>query len=158
MYHSAFGCWAVCYALDFEEKCHLPVKTQTDSPLQESKKNAMFFLIQTSQHPRPYLSTISFIANDFAAWGFRVSVHAEHSPYIHEIRYRELEQRPGVQRMHLIAIWIAEALRRGNQQSEYTFERTEDTLATRQARASTFTQEFFRAIGLFSGFVLGFFV
>ena len=33
----------------------------------------MYYLIHTSHSPRPYVSTISFIANDFASWGHRVT-------------------------------------------------------------------------------------
>ncbi|KAF1362779.1 hypothetical protein EJ07DRAFT_105336 [Lizonia empirigonia] len=64
----------------------------------------MYYLIHAPNQPRPYLSTVSFIANDFAGWGCCVTRHAEASPYITEIRCQEKRNRPASRRIELMEV------------------------------------------------------
>ncbi|RAR01475.1 hypothetical protein DDE82_006463 [Stemphylium lycopersici] len=69
-------------------------------------------------HPRPFLTTIPFIARDFASWGFRVDHHASNSLYIAEVQLREKighsnrKERDGSRRTKLMAIWASEIVER----------------------------------------------
>lgn len=107
----------------------------------------MYYLIHTPHHPRPYISTVSFIANDFANWGCRVTCHANNSAYITEIRYQEKRNRPGSRRIELMEVWAKEVLARKSQQQQPP-SRT-DTLAARKARASAFAQDFVSGLSVF---------
>ncbi|KAJ4401190.1 hypothetical protein N0V91_008088 [Didymella pomorum] len=108
----------------------------------------MYYLIHTPHHPRPYISTVSFIANDFANWGCRVTCHANNSAYITEIRYQEKRNRPGSRRIELMEVWAKEVLARKSQQQQPP-SRT-DTLAARKARASAFAQDFVSGLSVFA--------
>ncbi|KAG9194426.1 hypothetical protein G6011_04461 [Alternaria panax] len=83
---------------------------------------AKVYLIHTTQHTRPFLTTVPFIARDFASWGSRVDHHAADSPYITEIRSREdvehmnRTDRGGSRRTKLMEIWTTELVRRKRQQ------------------------------------------
>ncbi|KAK1918774.1 hypothetical protein P3342_010245 [Pyrenophora teres f. teres] len=76
------------------------------------------YLIHTAQDPRPFLTTVPFVARDFAAWGYRVDEHAADSAYIVEVRAREKMQhtrqkaRSASRRMKLMEIWAHEVLER----------------------------------------------
>jgi hypothetical protein len=83
---------------------------------------AKVYLIHTTQHTRPFLTTVPFIARDFASWGYRVDHHAADSPYIIEVRSREdvehmkRTDRGGSRRTKLMGIWANELVRRKRQQ------------------------------------------
>ena len=102
----------------------------------------MYYLIHTSHSPRPYVSTISFIANDFASWGHRVTRHAANSAYITEVRYQEKRHRPASRRIELMEIWAKEVLARKQQPSSSLPE-------TRNSRASAFAQDFVSCLSAF---------
>lgn len=76
------------------------------------------YLVHTTQHPRPFLTTVPFVARDFAAWGYRVDQHAADSAYIVEVRAREKQQhmrrkaRSESRRTKLMEIWAHEVLER----------------------------------------------
>ena len=76
------------------------------------------YLIHTLQHPRPFLTTVPFVARDFAAWGYRVDQHAANSAYIVEVRAREKQQHmsrkagSASRRTKLMEIWAHEVLDR----------------------------------------------
>jgi hypothetical protein len=113
-------------------------------------KDIMYYLVHTPHHPRPYLSTVSFIANDFANWGCQVTCHANNSAYITEVRYQEKRNRPGSRRIELMEVWAKEVLARKSQQQpqDDNTNRT-DTLAARKARASAFAQDFVSGLSAF---------
>jgi len=116
----------------------------------KSSKAIMYYLIHTPHHPRPYLSTVSFIANDFANWGCRVTCHANNSAYITEIRYQEKRNRPGSRRIELMEVWAKEVLARKSQQHQpQAITSQTDTLAARKARASAFAQDFVSGLSAF---------
>ncbi|EDU42244.1 hypothetical protein PtrCC142_005660 [Pyrenophora tritici-repentis] len=81
-------------------------------------QGARVYLIHTAQHPRPFLTTVPFVARDFAAWGYRVDHHAADSAYIVEVRAREKMQhmrrkaRSASRRTKLMEIWAHEVLER----------------------------------------------
>ena len=81
-------------------------------------QGARVYLIHTSQHPRPFLTTVPFVARDFAAWGYRVDQHAADSAYIVEVRAREKQQHmsrkagSASRRTKLMEIWAHEVLDR----------------------------------------------
>ncbi|CAN9189743.1 unnamed protein product [Alternaria alternata] len=83
---------------------------------------AKVYLIHTTQHTRPFLTTVPFIARDFASWGYRVDHHAADSPYIIEVRSREdvehmkRTDRGSSRRTKLMGIWANELVRRKRQQ------------------------------------------
>lgn len=85
-------------------------------------QGAKVYLIHTTQHTRPFLTTVPFIARDFAAWGHRVDHHPADSAYITEIRSREdvehvnRKDRGGSRRTKLMEIWATEAVRRKRRQ------------------------------------------
>ncbi|KAI4638733.1 hypothetical protein J4E93_009761 [Alternaria ventricosa] len=85
-------------------------------------QGAKVYLIHTTQHNRPFLTTVPFIARDFAAWGHRVDHHPAESAYITEIRSREdvehanRKDRGGSRRTKLMEIWATEAVRRKRRQ------------------------------------------
>ncbi|KAF1831087.1 hypothetical protein BDW02DRAFT_572378 [Decorospora gaudefroyi] len=59
---------------------------------------AKSYLIHTPQHPRPYITSVPFVARDFTEWGYRVDHHVSVSAYIREIRAREKEEAGKVMR------------------------------------------------------------
>lgn len=138
---------------------HTPVTTPTFTILPtvnfnntvESSRAIMYYLIQTPHHTRPYLSTVSFIANDFANWGCRVTCHANNSAYITEIRYQEKRNRPGSRRIELMEVWAKEVLARKSQQEQppQDISSRTDTTAARKARASAFAQDFVSSLSAF---------
>lgn len=83
----------------------------------------MPYLIHTPHHPRPYITTLAFLARDFLAWGCRVDTYPDNSAYIAEIRYREkkwsrsrgLDQKEG-----LVEIWAREVVVKRRQSRETT--------------------------------------
>jgi hypothetical protein len=85
---------------------------------------AKVYLIHTTQHTRPFLTTVPFIARDFASWGYRVDHHAADSAYVTEIRSREnvehrnRKDRSGSRRTKLMEIWANEVVRRKQRQRE----------------------------------------
>lgn len=87
-------------------------------------RGAKVYLIHTPQHPRPFLTTVPFIARDFASWGFRVDHHASNSPYIAEVQLRERirhanrKERDGSRRTKLMAIWASEIVERKRRRRE----------------------------------------
>lgn len=105
----------------------------------------MYYLIHTPNYPRPYLSTVSFIANDFANWGCRVTCHTKNSPYITEIRYQEKRTRPAYRRTELLELWATEVLARKQQQSAPEVAQQEQT---RKDRASAFVQDFVSSLSI----------
>ncbi|KAF3043957.1 hypothetical protein E8E12_001039 [Didymella heteroderae] len=112
----------------------------------------MYYLIHTPHHPRPYLSTVSFIANDFASWGYRVTCHANNSAYIAEIRYQEKRNRPGSRRIELMEVWAREVLARKSQQQQQQpqdITSGTDISAVRKARASAFAQDLVSGLSAF---------
>jgi hypothetical protein len=113
----------------------------------------MYYLIHTNHHPRPYLSTISFIANDFANWGCRVTCHANDSAYMTEIRYQEKRNRPGSRRIELMEVWAKEVLaRKQAQPHSRTTSHPTASPSTRKERASAFAQDFIASLSLFGPF------
>jgi hypothetical protein len=107
----------------------------------------MYYLIHTSHSPRPYLSKVSFIANDFASWGHRVTRHASNSVYITEVRYQEKRHRPACRRIELMEVWAKEVLARKQHPQP---QNAESTLPeTRESRASAFAQDFFSCLSAF---------
>lgn len=108
----------------------------------------MYYLIDTPHHPRPYLSTISFIANDFANWGCRITRYASSTPYIAEIRYQEKRIRPAHRRIELMEIWAKEVLSRKQQQTAPASIDAPTTDA-RKERASAFVQDFITSLSVF---------
>jgi hypothetical protein len=106
----------------------------------------MYYLIHTPQSPRPYLSTVSFIANDFASWGCRVTRHANNSAYITEVRYQEKRHRPASRRIELMEVWAKEVLAR----KQHPRPQQEQALPeTRKSRASAFAQDFVASLSVF---------
>lgn len=116
----------------------------------------MPYLVHTPNHPRPYLTTLAFLARDFLTWGCRVDTYPDDSAYIAEIRYREkkwsrsrgLEQKEG-----LVEIWAREVgerrrgVRRGD---DGEGEGEEDVLSTgneRLERMTTVLREFVEGVG-----------
>lgn len=79
---------------------------------------AKIYLIYTPSMPRPFLTTVPFVARDFASWGYRVDQHASDSPYIAEIRAREKAEhakrkgREVSQRTKLMEMWAREIIER----------------------------------------------
>ncbi|KAH6614211.1 hypothetical protein C7974DRAFT_72883 [Boeremia exigua] len=101
----------------------------------------MYYLIYTPHHPRPYLTSVSFVAHDFANWGCRITRHANTSPYIIEIRFQEAKPRPANHRVKLMELWAQEVLTRKHQRTPCPI--TEASLPeARKARASLFAQDF----------------
>ena len=84
------------------------------------------YLVHTTQHPRPFLTTVPFVARDFAAWGYRVDQHAADSAYIVEVRAREKQQhmsrkaRSASRRTKLMEIWAHEVLERKQRERDET--------------------------------------
>ncbi|KAJ4989122.1 hypothetical protein SVAN01_05384 [Stagonosporopsis vannaccii] len=109
----------------------------------------MYYLIQTPYHPRPYLSSVSFVANDFAQWGCRVTRHAKGSPYITEIRYQETINRPTCRRVELMDIWVKEVLARKHQGPPPTSTNENSIANARKGRASAFVQDFISSLPKF---------
>lgn len=120
--------------------------TTTTTASQTSRGPNMYYLIHTSHHQRPYLSTVSFIANDFAQWGCRVTCHAKDSPYINEIRFQEKRTRPATRRIELMEVWAKEVVTRKQQARSY---RSLPEFETRKERASNFVQDFICALSSF---------
>jgi hypothetical protein len=85
-------------------------------------RGAKVYLIHTTHHTRPFLTTVPFIARDFASWGYRIDHHAADSAYITEIRSREdvehmnRKDRGGSRRTKLMEIWATEVVRRKRRQ------------------------------------------
>ncbi|RMZ72482.1 hypothetical protein GMOD_00007476 [Pyrenophora seminiperda CCB06] len=81
-------------------------------------EGAKVYLVHAAEHPRPYLTTVHFVARDFAAWGYRVDQHAADSAYIKEVRSREKQQhmsrkaRSVSRRTKLMEMWAVEVLNR----------------------------------------------
>ncbi|KAL6165835.1 hypothetical protein ACJQWK_09051 [Exserohilum turcicum] len=79
---------------------------------------AKLYLIHTPLMHRPFLTTVPFIAGDFAAWGYRVDQHQSNSPYVAEIRARERQEhmkrraRDVSQRTRLMEMWATEIIER----------------------------------------------
>ncbi|KAF3003645.1 hypothetical protein E8E13_007994 [Curvularia kusanoi] len=117
----------------------------------------MYYLIHTPNQPRPYLSTVSFIANDFASWGCRVTRHANDSAYITEVRYQEKRHRPGHRRIELMEVWAKEVLaRKAEQRTQQpqihppsTDSPSSSLSSSRKARASAFAQDFISSLSVF---------
>ena len=109
----------------------------------------MYYLIHTSHSPRPYVSTISFIANDFASWGHRVTRHAANSAYITEVRYQEKRHRPAARRIELMEIWAKEVLARRQQPQTQETQASSSPHETRNSRASAFAQDFVACLSAF---------
>ncbi|KAJ4323582.1 hypothetical protein N0V94_001775 [Neodidymelliopsis sp. IMI 364377] len=109
----------------------------------------MYYLIHTPHHPRPYLSTVSFIANDFATWGCRVTRHAKNSPYITEVRYQEKKNRPASRRIELMEVWAKEVLARKRNQNASQVPSTAPSLEARKDRASDFVKDFISTLSTF---------
>ncbi|KAH7398185.1 hypothetical protein BKA66DRAFT_437269 [Pyrenochaeta sp. MPI-SDFR-AT-0127] len=78
----------------------------------------MYYLIHTTNHIRPFLTTHNFIAQDFCTWGCRVDVHPHESQYIAEIRRREKEKNRTEWRVELMEIWAREVVIRKKQERE----------------------------------------
>lgn len=109
----------------------------------------MYYLIHTSHSPRPYVSTISFIANDFASWGHRVTRHTANSAYITEVRYQEKRHRPAARRIELMEIWAKEVLARRQQPQTQETQASSSPHETRNSRASAFAQDFVACLSAF---------
>lgn len=108
----------------------------------------MYYLIHTPQHSRPYLSAVSFLANDFASWGYRVTRHENNSPYIAEIRYQEKRHRSTCRRIELMEVWAKEVLIR-KQQGAQEVVNAVSVPEVRKERASAFVQDFVSALSVF---------
>ncbi|KAF1944363.1 hypothetical protein EJ02DRAFT_398531 [Clathrospora elynae] len=72
----------------------------------------MIYLIHTKEYPRPFLTTLPFVARDFSEWGFRVDRHTTDSAYIAEIRPRERNTRTNRTewRVEVMEMWAREVL------------------------------------------------
>jgi hypothetical protein len=125
--------------------------TATVNP--NTNTSAMYYLIHTPNHPRPYLSTVSFIANDFATWGCRVTRHAKNSPYITEVRYQEKKNRPASRRIELMEVWAKEVLSRKRDQDVSQLPSTAPSLEARKDRASGFVQDFISTLSTFGMYI-----
>lgn len=108
----------------------------------------MYYLIHTPQHSRPYLSTVSFLANDFASWGCRVTRHESDSPYIAEIRYQEKRHRSTYRRIELMEVWAKEVLIRKKHGTQAVINAV-SVPEVRKERVSAFVQDFVSALSVF---------
>ena len=118
----------------------------------------MYYLIHTPHHPRPFLTTVAFIARDFRSWNCRVDCHALDSPYITEIRLRETRINRTEWRTELMELWAREVISRKRPSTQSTT--TPPTTTTNQdsdteadsprdrriARASSLAQDFILAL------------
>ena len=134
----------------------------TNQALQASKHvriiATMYYLIHTAAHTRPFLTTLSFIAQDFRDWGFRVDCHLHESRYIAEIRLRERIINRTEWRVELMEIWAREVISRKMQEREQgcqtqAVQPSSDASLSQEerriARASSVAQDFVDGIAAF---------
>ena len=140
----------VYHSNTYQHSSRRPIAPSTVATTQTITPGAnMYYLIHTPHHPRPYLSTVSFIANDFADWGCLVTCHAKNSPYITEIRYQEKRNRPACRRIELMEVWAKEVLARKQQRTPQVHFNEATLPAMRKERASAFVQDFVSGLSVF---------
>jgi hypothetical protein len=76
-----------------------------------TKMSTNVYAVETPQGPKPYFSRLSFIAHDFAHWGYRVTEHDLQSAYMREVRVRETKIKLSLRRPRLQEIWAQEVVR-----------------------------------------------
>lgn len=136
---------------------YLQLLSSVDTP---ASRKTMYFLIHTSYHARPFLTTVAFIARDFRTWGCRVDCHASDSPYIAEIKLREKQARNSTWRAELMELWAREVISRkrsaSSQEQDYQVAYDEHLPAEerRFAKVSNVVQDFIHRVAAFGEFSL----
>lgn len=118
----------------------------------------MYYLVHTTAHTRPFITSLSFVAQDYRAWGYQVDSYPHESKYIAEIQLRERLVRRTEWRVELIELWSREVIRRKTQERERghstpAIQPPSDALLSpeerRIARTSSVAQDFVDGVAAF---------
>jgi hypothetical protein len=87
----------------------------------------MHYIVDTPYHPRPYYTTLAFLAHDFKNWGWRIASYESNSAYVATFVEREKQQRYRYpkERIDLREIWAREVVLRANSGIAQDDDRTE---------------------------------